>query len=287
MLHALTYPVPNLCFVCFLGADSKMDTNKRLRLAKALAAGGKTTSKGVDASTQPAPEPTPPTSPTSHSQTLPTTTPTQDLPSPHATHTPSSPPPIAVVPLTMVETATTPAPLDKGKGVVVIPFEDDEDTEDGQVFKRRRTNKVITSHSSSNHGAESLREHPPSATSPPHQLALGGGVESAPTPNPVLAPKLPQPVQGFIRGFMHQATPEGLTDTTMEEGVAYYIGEYFSNARSWREQAAEKTSHCLTLEKELALLKEKTRAQEHRWFHQEVSYKETLKEAQQAKDASN
>jgi len=40
--------VPNLCFVCFLDADSKMDVNKRMRLAKALATQGKTTSKGVD-----------------------------------------------------------------------------------------------------------------------------------------------------------------------------------------------------------------------------------------------
>ena len=115
-----------------------------MRLAKALTAWGKTTSKGADASTRPAPEPTPPTYPTSHSQTLPTT-PNQDLPSLHATHTPSSPPPIAAVPLTMVETATIPTPLDKGKGVVVIPSKDDEDIEDGQVFKRRRTNKVVTS----------------------------------------------------------------------------------------------------------------------------------------------
>jgi len=167
-----------------------------------------------------------------------------------------------VVPLTMVETATTPAPLDKGKGVVVIPSEDDEDTEDGQVFKRRRTTKVVTSHSSSNHGAESPREHPPSATSPPLQLALGGGVQSAPTPNPAPAPELPQPVQGFLRGFMHQATPGGSTDKTTEEGVAYYIGEYFSNAGSWREQAEAKADNCLALEKELALLKEQTRAQE-------------------------
>jgi len=37
----------------------------------------------------------------------------------------------------------------------------------------------------------------------------------------------------------------------------------------------------------LALLKEQTQAQEHRWFHQEVSYKETLKETQQAKDVAN
>jgi len=121
-----------------------MGMNKTMRLAKALTARGKTTSKGAEASTHPAPEPIPPTSPTSHSQILPTTAPNQSLPSPHATPNPSSPPPIAVVPFTVVETATTPAPLDKGKGVVVIPSEDDEDTEDGQVFKRRRTNKVVT-----------------------------------------------------------------------------------------------------------------------------------------------
>ena len=252
-----------------------------------MTARGKATSKGADASTQPAPEPTPPPSPTSHSQTLPTTTPNQDLPSLHVTHTPSSPPLIAVMPLTMVEIETTPVPLDKGKGVVVIPSEDDEDTEDGQVFKRRRTNKVVTSHSSSNHGVESLREHPPSATSPPHQLASGGGVESTSTPDPTPAPELPHPVQGFIKGFLHKATLRGSTDTTTEEGVAYCIGEYLSNARSWREQAEAKANDCLALEKELALLNEQTQAQERRWFHQEVSYKETLKEAQQAKNATN
>jgi len=102
----------------------------------------------------------------------------------------------------MVETATTPAPLDKGKGVVVVPSEDDEDIEDGQVFKRRKTNKVVSSHSSSNLDVEPLREHPPSATSSPHQLALGGGVESEPTPTPASAPELPQPVQELLRGYL-------------------------------------------------------------------------------------
>jgi len=151
-----------------------MDMNKRLRLAKALTAQGKATSKGAEAG------PIHPTSPTSRPQTLPTTTPNQPPSSPHAAANPNSPPPIEAMPLTMAGTATTPAPLDKGKGVVVVPSEDDEDTEDGQVFKRRRTNKVVASPSSSSHDAESLREHPPKATSPPHQLALGVGLNLSP-----------------------------------------------------------------------------------------------------------
>jgi len=187
----------------------------------------------------------------------------------------------------MVETAPTLAPLDKGKGVVVIPSEDEEDTEDGQVFKRRRTTKVVTSHSSSNHGAESLREHPPSASSPPHQLALGYGAESAPTPIPPPAPELPQPVQRFLRGFLHQATLGGPTGKVVEEGITYSFGEYLSHASSWREQAEAKANDCLALENELALLKEKTQAQERRWFHLEVTNKETLKEAKKAKEAAN
>jgi len=139
-----------------------MDKNKRLRLVKALIAKGKAASKGAGDSTHPASEPSPPTSPTSLNQNLSHATPHQNLPSPNATHPPTSPPPIVAVPLTMVETATTLAPLDKGKGVVMVPSDDDEDSADGQVFKRRRTTKVVTSNSSSIHGAESLREHPPS-----------------------------------------------------------------------------------------------------------------------------
>ena len=264
-----------------------MDVSKRKKLARALAARGKTTSEGAGTSAHPAPESTLPTSPTSHTQALPTSTPSQDLPSPHATQTPTSPAPISTVPLTMVETATTPAPLGKGKGVVVIPSRDDEDTEDGPNFKRRRTIKVVTSHSASNHSAESQRELPPSASSPPHQLASGNGVESAPTPTPALAPELPQLVQHLLRGFLHQATPGGPTGKAVEEGIAYSFREYLSHACSWREQAEAKASDRQVLENELALLKEQTKTQERRWFHQEVAYQDTLKEAQKAKEEAN
>jgi len=93
-----------------------MDKNKRLRLVKALTAKGKAASKGAGDSTHPGSESALPTSPTSRSQNLPNTTPDQNLPSPNATHPPTSPPPIAAVPLTVVETATTPAPWTKAKG---------------------------------------------------------------------------------------------------------------------------------------------------------------------------
>ena len=261
-----------------------------MRLVKALTARGKATSKGVDASPHPATEPIPPTFPTSLSQTLPIAAPNQPSPLPHATPNPNSPPLIAVVPITMVETATTPAPIDKGKGVVVVPSDEDEDSVDGQVFKRTRTTKVVTSTSSSTHGAESLREHRPSATSPPHQLALEGGVESEPTPTPMPAPELPQPIQELFRGYLRRATPGGLSEEAKKETVAYYLRAFLVCANSWRDQARAKANELSTLqdlEKELASLKEQKEIQECHWVRQEDAYKDSLKEAQKAKDVSN
>ena len=238
--------MPNLCSVCFLGADSKMDKNKRLSLVQALKTKGKIASTGVEDSTRPASELSPPTSPTSHSQHPSPTRPQQNPPSP--THTPSSPPAIATVPLALVETATTPTPLDKGKGVVVVPSEDDEDSAEGQVFKRRRTTKVVTSTSSSNHVAESLREHPPSATSPPQQLALEGGVESEPTPTPAPAPELPQPVQEPLRGYLRRTAPGGPSEEARKEITAYYLGAFLACATFWRDQARAKGSELSALQ---------------------------------------
>jgi len=140
------------------------------------------------------------------------------------------------VPLALAETATTPTPLDKGKGVVVVPSEDEEDSADGQVFKRRRTTKVVTSTSSSNHGAESLREHHLSATSPPQQLALEGGVESEPTPTPTSAPELPQPVQELLKGYLRRITPGGPLQNAKKESMAYHLGAFLACATTWRDQ---------------------------------------------------
>jgi len=107
------------------------------------------------------------------------------------------------MPLALAESFAVPASLGQGKGVVVVPSEDEEDSGEGQVFKRRRIAQappqVVTSASSSSHGAESLREHPPSATSPPQPMALEGGVESEPA-QPAPAPELPLPIQETLRG---------------------------------------------------------------------------------------
>jgi len=187
-----------------------MDRNKRLKLAQALKTKGEATSKGAGDSTLPTSE-TAPTSPTSCPQNPPQTTPPQTLPSP--TRTPNSPRPLAVVQLSLAEIVATPAPLDKGKKVVVLPSDDEEDSAEGQVFKRRRTTKVVTSTSSSNHGVDSLREHPQCATKPPQQLPLEGGVESA-LAQAAFAPELPPPVQEMLRGYFHKvfpgANPRGL-----------------------------------------------------------------------------
>jgi len=205
-----------------------MDRNKRLRLAQALKTKGEATSKGAGDSTHPTSEPAP-TSLTSCLQNPSHKTPPQTLPS--ATRTPNSPPPIAVVPLALAETTATPAPLDKGKGVVVLPSDDEEDSNEGQVFKRRRTAKVVTSTFSSNHGADSLREHPPSATSSPQQLALEGGVESEPA-QAAPAPELPYPVQEMLRGYLHKVSLGGQSKGAKKEGMNFYLGAFMACANS-------------------------------------------------------
>lgn len=93
------------------------------------------------------------------------------------------------------------SPLDKGKGVVIVPSSDEEDTAEGPIFKRRRTTTVATSHSTSNKNAESLREHPPSAFTSPNYMALGEGDEAVPEPIPAPAPELPRVIQHLLKGF--------------------------------------------------------------------------------------
>ena len=167
-----------------------MDSSRRVALAKTLRARPKATSAKVGASSTPITESNLPPSPTPHTAQTPN--------SPHSLQTPNSPPPIVAVPLD-VAANLTPTPLDKGKGVLVVPS-DDEGSGEGQVFKRRRTNRVITSRSASPQREESLRENPPSATSPPPQAGQEEGAESTPLQTQTAA----------------QAPPRGLDDPPLQ-----------------------------------------------------------------------
>ena len=128
-----------------------MDRQRRLRLVQVLK------SKDGALASPPSTSSAPPSSPNPQPQpaTTPTTPTTQASPHP----LPSSPPPIAAVPLALVEASASSAPLDKGKRVVEV-VSDDEDSAKGQVFKRQRTQhapQMVASATSSSHGAESLR----------------------------------------------------------------------------------------------------------------------------------
>ena len=145
----------------FLGVDSRMDRQRRLRLVQVLK------SKDGALASPPLTSSAPPSSPNPQPQSA--TTPANPTNPASPGPLPSSPPPITAVPLALVEAGAFSAPLDKGKRVVEV-VSDDEDSAEGQVFKRQRTQhapQMVTSATSSSHGAESLREDPPSATSPP------------------------------------------------------------------------------------------------------------------------
>ena len=109
-------------------------------------------------------------------------------PPPHSLpqlQTPGSPPPIAAVPLA-VATSPSPTTLDKGKRVLEV-LSDDEDSDGGLVFKRRRAVRVPTPPAASPQGGSSLRDNPPSASSPipaTVQGEKGDGAACTPTPPP-------------------------------------------------------------------------------------------------------
>ncbi|XP_068474813.1 uncharacterized protein [Phaseolus vulgaris] len=268
-----------------------MDKQRRLKLAQILKSKGEASSKGVGDSIPPTSE-TAPTSPNLRPQHPPTTTSPPALPSPN--HPPSSPPPIAAMPLALAETTAVPALLDKGKMVVVVPSEDEDESAEGQVFKRRRTTRAspqaVTSTSSSNHGIDSLRENPPSATSPPQPMALEGGTETEPTSAPPPAPELPPPIQDTLRGYLKKMSPCDQAEGPKKEGMYYYMGAFIACANSWREQAKAKAieaSALQSLEKENASLKEEKETLARRWERQKEAYKVSLKVAQKAKEEAS
>jgi len=72
--------------------------------------------------------------------------------------------------------------------------------------------------------------------------------------------------------------------------MAYYLGAFLAYATTWRDQARAKASELSALqalEKECASLKEEKQTLERHWARQEEAYKDSLKEAQKAKDAAS
>jgi len=161
---------------------------------------------------------------------------------------PGSPPPIAAVPLA-VAASPSPTPLDKGKRVLEV-LSDDEDSDGGLVFKRRRAARVPTPPAASPQGGSSLRDNPPSASSPIPAMVQGekgDDVGAAPTPTsagtfvapatPVAAPdiiSMPPPIMHFLRGFNGEAM---LETPDRREGMPFYMGAFLAVALDWRTQA--------------------------------------------------
>ena len=132
-------------------------------------------------------------------------------PSTEATPASASSAPIAAIPLAAVRASPPPAPLEKGKGVVLIASDDEEDTMEAPVFKRRKAATAATSYCSSTRRLASFRDNPSSASSPLGPLALEGGGESVPEPAPAPAPELPLVLQHILKGYgkLHQRASAG------------------------------------------------------------------------------
>jgi len=78
--------------------------------------------------------------------------------------------------------------------------------------------------------SESLREDPPSASSPPQSRALEGMVEAEPESALPSAPELPLPIQDSLRGFLEGRSPRGQAEGIKKEGLFYYMGAFMACA---------------------------------------------------------
>jgi len=122
-------------------------------------------------------------------------------PSIQTTPVPASSSPITAIPLATVKASPPPAPIEKGKGVVHISYDDEEDTMEAPVFKRRKAATAAASNSSSARRPASFRDKPPSASYPQGLLALEGGGESMPKSAPAPAFVLPLVLQQILKGY--------------------------------------------------------------------------------------
>jgi len=174
-----------------------------------------------------------------------------------------------------VRDSPPPALLEKNKGVMLISSDDDEDTMEGPALKRRKTTMVATSHSSSARRSISLRDNPPSASSPPNFLAPEEGAESVPKPALAPAPELPLGLQQILRGYQQEAMGNS-ADKALQESMSLSLGGFFARATSYFHQAEAKTKKQQALTDELAQVKEQMTNQAQRFFVQETTLTQEL-----------
>jgi len=187
---------------------------------------------------------------------------------PPTTQIVSAPAPSAsldVVPLAAVGASSTPAPLDVVplvavgassalallKRVVEIVSDDEVDTTDDLVFKKRRVAVATVSNSSSARRLALLIDHPPSASSPQSLFTLEGGGESVPE----LVPKFPLVLQQILKGYQKGAMGSS-NNKAVRENLALSVGEFLAQADAFSHEAESKAKEQLALAKELALVKE-------------------------------
>ena len=88
---------------------------------------------------------------------------------------------------------------------------------------------VATSHSSTVGRPSSLRDHPPSTSSPPGLLALEGGSENAPaTPS---APELPVVLQHALKAFQTRVA-EDPDEATARERLGLNFGALLAQSNA-------------------------------------------------------
>ncbi|XP_068504595.1 uncharacterized protein [Phaseolus vulgaris] len=182
---------------------------------------------------------------------------------------------------------SAPAHLDKGKSVLMV-LSDDEGSDEGQVFKRRRTDRVISSCSASSQHGGAIRDNPPSATSPTPQIGQEEGAESTPQPTQTVpqapAPEvltIPPAIMQLMSGFNERSSGSS-SGEAKKEGMPYYMGAFLSIALDWRAQAKTKAIEMQTLQalkrEVVALKKEKLKLED--------AYQASLAETRKVEEAA-
>jgi len=271
-----------------MASSRRLALAKFLKKAKSTKGGGDSVALDVSPTTPPAPATSLPTPPSS----------------PQTCQTPASPRPIAAVRLAATSTHA-PAHPDKGKRVLEITS-DSEDSGGAMVFKKRRPARVPTLPTTSLGGGDSLRDDPPSATSPsplavqeeqdegaesvppplllPEAAAASGS--APPAPAPASSPRevlIPHPVyRQLAQGFTEGMSPE---NPNRGGGMPYYMGAFLAVALDWRPQAQSAAwgrEALRKLKQEMGALKEEKRA----WGLREEAHQASLKLAQEGKEGA-